>query len=282
MLPSIKSTLRILQNESGWLLGRVINSAKNYDHDYSIGVTTFIDRFGRNFKKQLSRLNYLFPLNQILVAVNGHYDQQQQVEYLDQVKKFCGQYGNVEIFTYDQPQGLSRLWNQLILRSRNERIIILNDDLLISYFFRKNLEGSGVLQESVALLNNSWAHFLISRQVIKLNGWFDERFVEIGGEDDDFHVRLAINGLELPRYNVPGIRNLGLIPKINSYGQADSARERYSKKNTDFLYRKWTIAGRPFDQSHYIVKSQGNYWKLNKDMETPEFYNETWNKKQVS
>jgi hypothetical protein len=62
---------------------------------------------------------------------------------------------------------------------------------------------------------------MISKTVVSETGWFDENFCEIGGEDDDYLARLAMNGIRpgdfktdtIARSEKKNRRN----PKINSY-----------------------------------------------------------------
>ncbi|MBN2350334.1 MAG: hypothetical protein JXJ22_15960 [Bacteroidales bacterium] len=241
---------------------------------YTIGVTTFLDRYDLYFKKLLKKLVWLFPDNEIIVAINGHYKTAEQQIYLREISRYCAQFNNVKTVSFLQPQGLSKLWNQIILNSSNTSSIIINDDIRVLPLFRKEIQHSGILSKKFCLMKGSFSHFLISKEVIKKVGWFDERFLEIGGEDDDFHVRAEMTGVRQDRIPIYSIKNYGHKLKINSYGKrVDDQQKFYSNYNSEFLYKKWRIENAAFKNSFYIIKSQGNYWKLREGMETPDFYN---------
>ena len=110
------------------------------------------------------------------------------------------------------------------------------------------------------LLHNTVA---TNSRTIKRVGWFDEGFTEIGGEDDDYHVRLILAGIELKRYNIDRIHNFKPNLKVNSYGKkVIQEKHGYSNANTEYLWDKWEIRNEPFLDAFYIPKSQGSYWKL--------------------
>lgn len=240
---------------------------------YTIGITTFRERYDLLFKDLLKRIVYIFPYKEIIIAVNGHYNHKLQEEYLDKIYKYCKKFPNVKLVTYKESQGLSKLWNQIILNAGNDNVFIFNDDILFKHKLANEIAACGVLNERISLLNNSFSHFMIDRNLIKDIGWFDERFAEIGGEDDDYHVRLVLNGMELKRHNITKIHSYKPKLIVNSYGRtAKDNSYGYSDINTQFLLSKWDISNEPFDGAKYIIKSQGNFWKLKPGMDTPDFY----------
>lgn len=240
---------------------------------YTIGITTFRERYNILFKNLLARFIYLFPDTEIIIAVNGNYNERIQVKYLKEISKFCSNYPNVKLITHSQPKGLSLLWNQILQNATEDKIFIFNDDILFNSHFRENIYNCGILNENISLLNNSFSHFMVHKTIIEQVGCFDERFPEIGGEDDDFHVRLVIKGIELKRHQIKGLHNFKPKLKINSYGNKILNQiNGYSNANTRFLYKKWEIRNEYFNDSIFINKSQGNYWKLKDGMETPNFF----------
>ena len=53
------------------------------------------------------------------------------------------------------------------------------------------LKNPGFYKKRLPVINQSWSHFMISREVIIRVGWFDERFPAIGNEDEDYESRLG-------------------------------------------------------------------------------------------
>jgi len=242
----------------------------NGNNEYCIGITTFVKRYNIFYKNLIKLIIFIFPDKKIIVAVNGDLDVKKQERYLKKIKEFNDKFENVISIFYKEPQSLSKLWNQIILKANAKRVLILNDDLAITPEFRKNFENCGILNENLAMINNSFSHFIISKKIIRDVGWFDERFKEIGGEDDDFCVRACIKGYSLPKsYTLSGIKNFSYKHSNNSYG-VDMDEVRYSNLNNIFLNEKWEIKDNYFEGSVYGRSCK--YWKLKKGMETHEYY----------
>lgn len=240
---------------------------------YTIGITTFKERYDILFCDLIVRLTHAFPKVNIIVAVNGNYNQEIQKEYIKQITSFCQRFSNVKIVSFVEPQGLSKLWNQIIINAQDDKIFLFNDDILFNKDIARKIEESGIINEKIALIDNSFSHFMINKELIKKVGWFDERFTEIGGEDDDFHVRLELLNIPLKRYNLNIFKSYKPSLLVNSYGR-DTKKQvgGYSTANTNFLFTKWEVLNQPFDGSIKIIKSMGNYWKLKEGMGTPNFY----------
>ena len=237
-----------------------------------IGITTFKERYSI-FRLLVRRLVYAFPHTEIIVTINGHHDCDAQKRYLREILRFCEQYPQINVISFIASQGLSKLWNQIILSSSNERVLILNDDLLFKKDLQRKIRISGILNEEIALIDNSFSHFLINKSIVRRVGWFDERFTEIGGEDDDFHVRLVMEHIPLKRYNLYAFKSYKPSLKINSYGRRSCSEDGgYSTANTIFLLSKWEVSRFPFKEAVNIEKSQGSYWQLREGMDTPNFY----------
>ena len=217
-----------------------------------IGITTFLNRYELFFKPLVRKLVFLFPGCRIIVAANGSVLLRQQQQYLGELREFCGIYPNIELIAYDDPRGLSHLWNRIMGAAGKEDVLMLNDDLNIKTGFRRFLGSSGILNCRIATINSSWSHFYVSREIYEVVGEFDEELKEIGGEDDDYLARLAMNEIRpadfststVIRRNKRGRR----MPVINSYGR-DMIKEAggYSTLNTEYLRRKWIISDEYFD-----------------------------------
>ncbi|WP_432712747.1 glycosyltransferase family 2 protein [Pedobacter sp.] len=244
------------------------------NHRYSIGITTYANRYETLFKPFLLQLLKIFNDTEIIIAVNGHYHQDLQRAYLDEINSFAKQFKNVKVVSFMEGQGLSKLWNQLILNSTNEKILICNDDLEISPLFRRDLEHVGILTQNIALINQSWSHFLISKSIIRQVGWFDERFPAIGNEDEDFESRLVLMGIPLGMFHFRSIKAVRTIPVSYSYGaEVELVNGKYLKSNKAFFDSKWDTATAPVEGYHY-VRILKAWVKLREGMETPQFYNQ--------
>jgi hypothetical protein len=247
--------------------------AKNItNHRYSIGVVTYVNRYEIHFLPLIKRLITAFPDTQIVIAVNGYYDAEVQKKYLDKIVKLLGKYKNVDVITYETGQSLSKLWNQLIINSKAEKTFVFNDDIKISSSFRRLLESSGILNESCGLINSSWSHFLMSKEIIKKNGWFDERFPGVGYEDQDFEIRLVSNGIVIKDYSIGGLKNLVFKTTDFSYGEnIETDFEKYSSDNGKVFFKKWEVIQADVQGFIYVRIIQG-YAKQIEGMETPNFY----------
>lgn len=245
------------------------------NNTYSIGIVTYINRYNTVFKPLIKKLCKLFPDTEIIVAINGYYDQEKQKLYLKNITTFLSKYSNIKTITYNEGQSLSKLWNQLIIHSQNQKIFIFNDDIKIAPYFRKNLEKSGVLKQEIGLLNNSWSHFLISKSITVKVGWFDERFPGVGNEDEDYETRLVLNNILVKMFPINGLKNLIIQTKDFSYGKnTETVNVKYVKRNKIFFDQKWEMTKEKRDD-YVFVRLLGCYLKLKDGMGTPNFYQES-------
>lgn len=237
------------------------------DLPVAIGVTTFLNRFETFFKPLVRQLVFLFPGCRVIVAANGSVLSEEQRRYLNELREFCNGYANVELISYQDPVGLSHLWNRIMDAAGEDKVLMLNDDLKLKTGFGRFLGSSGILKEKVATINSSWSHFLISREIFSMVGEFDEELKEIGGEDDDYLARLALLGISPANFNSDTVARKGKwnrrVPRINSYGR-DMSKEvgRYSTLNSEYLRRKWYISDEYFEGSVEIPRARNRYWKL--------------------
>lgn len=237
------------------------------DLPVTIGITTFLNRYELFFKPLVRKLMFLFPESRIIVAANGSVLRDKQQEYIVSLKEFCSHFRNIELITYEQPMGLSHLWNRIIKKAVDDSVMMLNDDLRLRTGFGKFIERSGILREELATINSSWSHFLISQEFYTLVGEFDEELREIGGEDDDYLARLVMRGLRPADFTFKGIarsrKRRNRVPDINSYGK-DMTKEDggYSTYNIGYLRRKWEIADEYFEGAIEIPRTKNRYWKL--------------------
>lgn len=237
------------------------------DLPVTFGVTTFLNRFEFHFMPLIERLVFLFPESRIIVTANGSVLKAEQQEYLIRLREFCRRFKNIELITFEEPRGLSHLWNRIMQQAGDDSVVMLNDDLRLKTWFGRFLEGSGILGEDIATINSSWSHFFISQKIFRMTGDFDEELREVGGEDDDYLARLALQGLKPADYRCGGVarsrRRKRRTPEINSYGK-DMTKEAYgySSGNTGYLMSKWEISDEYFEGSVEIPRTRNRFWKL--------------------
>src|SRR5208283_5090968 len=112
-----------------WFMLPISKNNTQYTHTFSIGIVTYINRYDALFKPLIKNLCKIFPDVEIVVAINGYYDQEKQQKYLTKIKTLLAKYPNVKYIEYNEGQSLSKLWNQLIIHAANEKVFIFNDDV---------------------------------------------------------------------------------------------------------------------------------------------------------
>ena len=241
-------------------------------NDYSIGIVTYLSRFEAYFKPNLERLCRAFPDIQIYVAVNGFHDQARQEQYLAEILSYCSNFPNVKVLTYLENQSLSKLWNQLILCAHPKGILLLNDDIVILPFFRRQLENQQIFSSPMATINNSWSHFWITPGIARQVGWFDERFPGIGEEDGDYSARLALAGVPLKNFKSNMLIHFNHQPSEVSWGKDLSTHcGKYTNENRLFIMKKYSFSQEPAHGYEWVQICR-QYMKCNDGMETPDFY----------
>jgi hypothetical protein len=207
---------------------------------FSIGVVTYLGRFETYFKSLLRQLNFIFPDYDIIVFLNGHHNLDKQIDYLQKATSLLVQYPRVRYLTNISHQPLARAWNWLILMAACEHILILNDDVTLNLEFRHNLEKLDSVPQ-ICTINKSWSHFLISKEVVKQVGWFDEGLAGMGYEDYDYIFRLARRGIMVKNLAVHGVLSY-IAPSTDASWAAISevVAGKYSKVNYDYFMKKWS------------------------------------------
>jgi predicted glycosyltransferase involved in capsule biosynthesis len=219
-------------------------------------VVTYHKRFNEFLVPLIKSLTSIFSDVEILVIVNGHPDRTLQINYLDKITTLLKQFPKVRYLTYDQHQSLSKCWNQLIILSHTEKIIIMNDDTQVTELFRQELENK-VIQKNFSTINTSWSHFLISKNIIRTYGWFDERYIGVGFEDADYAYRMIIanfNNGNIINTDCLGLRNYVADqpdPGWKNLSKRNTAN-KYTSANHEFAVEKWHI--RDFENSSQQYK----------------------------
>jgi hypothetical protein len=218
-------------------------------NNYSIGVVTYHARYEKYFMPLIRRLVSIFPDKEILCVINGHPDASLQANYLKKVTTFLQQFRNVRYITHTKHQSLAKCWNELIILSSTEKVLILNDDTQVTELLRNELEQKA-LPLPFTILNTSWSHFLISKNILNIVGWFDERLLGVGHEDADYALRMGMAGIPVTDTEVLGLENY-VVDEENPGWKSISKKNgdnKYAAYNTEFFNKKWITA----DGNHHI------------------------------
>lgn len=206
--------------------------------EYTIGIVTYFARFEKYFKPLVEKINKIFPDVDVVVVLNGSYDQAIQIPYLDTALSFLSQFPNVRTVTHFDHQSLAKCWNEIMLLSHHENILILNDDTDISELARHEIEEV-IGTHPLITLNKSWSHFLIQKDLVRKIGWFDERFVGIGHEDGDYAYRMAMAQIHIHNVMCDGLRNYVVQNDNPGFLAVSKPKGKYSLANEEFFNKKW-------------------------------------------
>lgn len=266
-MTNLKLSLRIKLLEIFWLIKQ--QTGRN---DFSVGIVTYISRFEKYFKPNLKNLVRAYPDIPIYVAVNGFHDQVRQEKYVREISIFCSQYRNVKLLINYENQSLSKLWNKLILCAFPGGILILNDDIVVLPFLRKQLGKLNIYEHLLCTINGSWSHFWITPEIVRNIGWFDERFPGIGEEDGDYSARLALHEIPLNNINSNMLIHFDDKPSEVSWdSDLGTHGGKYTSANRAFIMEKYHFSKYPAEGFRWVeICSQ--YMMLKNGYETPDFY----------
>jgi len=257
--------------------GRILNSIPssliskqaNLNKSLQIAITTYVDRYELFFKPLYSSLRKIFPDIMIKVAVNGFHDAEIQNNYLNRFyNDLCANESGLSKFIlHDKAVGLTRLWNELLSEANCDTTLILNDDLHVYPWLRLWLANKSY-HSSITLINASWSHFFISKQVIKKVGWFDEEFHGIGFEDMDYTARCAFNNISINNLRCEHISHLDHQPSRTSFDDKTDTLwgPKYSSINHERFFYKWKITD---DTSGIYIKQINSFVVPNHQVSQP-------------
>ena len=216
---------------------------------YSIVITTFHQRFDAYLVPLIKSIKSLRPEVEIIIMVNGPTKGLLDKDYRGKILQFLAAQENCFPTVFPNFQALAKLWNRGSITASNERLLILNDDLLIDtdatpHFFEL-LEEAIEKQPHTFKINGSFSHFLMNKNELIKVGFFDERLLGIGEEDGDFVWRYhETYGIEISSVDIPGIENVQ--SKLADEGFTKGIGH-YSKFNRDFIklqkYQEVLIGG---------------------------------------
>jgi predicted glycosyltransferase involved in capsule biosynthesis len=201
--------------------------------NYSVCITTFSLRF--HFIEKLVGQIRSFTDCDILIAINGDYKSEFDEKYRKKILKLCSEYKKVFPIFFTEQRGLSKLWNTLIIHSKNDWCLVLNDDVEITgdYVFETTIP-TFCSTPTIFRINGSMSHFLIHKNFLHDLGYFDERFLGFGSEDSDFAWRhIEKYNLQLCDINVHGFINI--VSDIKDEKIINSLGSKYTAFNQSFL-----------------------------------------------
>lgn len=226
------------------LIGNKIDNydkTKFYPLKYSIGITTFDRRF-EDFFKPLIKSIYEYDKDiEVVVMVNGPYNGVLNYEYKKEMLIFLSNYPNVYPHFSTEFRSLSKMWNNELIFSSNNLVLILNDDVtLLANFFRDL--NNFIIQNNYKSfkINGSWSHVLLNKYEINEVGWFDERLLGVGEEDGDMEFRWC-------RYYNDQFKTYSSINILNHVDDSADTNikkhsgSKYSFFNRDFIQKKYKI-----------------------------------------
>lgn len=207
--------------------------------NYSIGIVTYVKRFEKYFQPLINQIKTYRPEIEIIVCINGEHNQKFNESYRKEILSFINKYSNIYPIVYPNFRSLAKLWNNCLINSTNDGVLLLNDDITIqNENFFNELESIINIFYTSFKLNGSWSHTFLNRREINEVGWFDERYLGVGEEDGDFEWRWQ------RKFNIP-FKNLYISNLINHVEQKDclngiqKTNTKYSKFNFDFANKKY-------------------------------------------
>ncbi len=245
--------------------------------DYSLGMITYVRRFEKFFKPIVHTLEKYFPDVEKNYVLNGHYDTEANDKFLKDAKAFLKTTSAQNVVAYQENQCISKCWNQLVLHSKAPKVLILSDDITIGRLFRPFFEAQEWMYPAFTI-NNTWSYYVISKDIIRKVGWFEERFPANGQEDGDYALRMALakGKSVMPKLHDRniycfGINNLGAKNEDPGWKKySASFEERYASANTEFFNKKWEKSKEPLEGGVYAFNEA--YFRIRPGMETPKFH----------
>lgn len=175
----------------------------------SIGIVTFKER--REIVKELVRSireNTKEEVDIILI-INGNNEELTDEDYRVDMLNFCATISNCYPFVCPEFKSLSKLWNNIVIFSRTDYVLIMGDDVKYEADIVKIIDEQLKSNEvGFFTLNHGFSHFVVTKQMLHTLGYFDERLLALGEEDGDMVHRYAeMFNENIPTLMVSGIYN---------------------------------------------------------------------------
>jgi len=202
----------------------------------TVGITTFKHRFEKYFKPLLNKIKEIDENIEVVVAVNGEHKENFDENYRKEILLYLSECKNTYPIMYTEFRSLAKLWNNILINSTNNSVLMLNDDISIDNpNFFNNLRNVINTNNNCFKINNTWSHVLLNRDIIEKLGWFDERLLGIGEEDGDMEWRILKNGFNIDNVQLNGINNI----RDNSHKPKNietHSNTKYSLFNRHIMY----------------------------------------------
>ena len=158
----------------------------------TIGITTFKRRL-ESVEKMIDFIKKCDKDIIINLAINGEVDEDFDEDYRQGILNLCKKHNNIFPFFCQEFRSLAKLWNNLVIFSKTEHNLILNDDLV----FNESQNFVEIIKQIISqnpkiglfTINGSFSYFVITKKQLDDVGYFDERFLLHGEEDGDFVYR---------------------------------------------------------------------------------------------
>lgn len=217
--------------------------------DLSIGITTYKYRFEK----------YLIPLinqirkqteNEIILAVNGEYKEAFDNEYRKQLLTFCAEISNIYPFIYPDFRSLSKMWNNIIVNATGEYILILNDDMVITDDkYIETVEKEIEKFQCNFRMGSHYSRFVIKKDTLLPNQYFDERLLGIGAEDWEYNrrIRRGVCNMKVSNYG-------GILNKSDGENAVRNQRRnsKFSKFNLEVFNKNLPIVNQYPCEEYYL------------------------------
>jgi hypothetical protein len=200
--------------------------------NYCIGIVSFNKRFDSYFKPLIKFIKDNSDL-EVVVCINGSLREDFDQQYRKELLNLLSEYNKVYPMVFTSFRSLSKLWNNLIINSTKDNILILNDDVKIyDKKFFQDVEDN--LSNDLFTINGSWSHFVANRtQMIEL-GFFDERLLGVGEEDGDMVFRYINKYKQYPKNIIS--QNLLNISSNENQDNMKKGIGKYSLFNRAFMF----------------------------------------------
>ena len=157
-------------------------------HPFSVGIVTYSKRFDKYFKPLIKQIRQKFK-GDIIVCINGNHHEEFDQNYRQKMLQFLSDYDRVYPMFFTDFRSLAKLWNNCLINSPTDFMLLLNDDVSIKDEFWKHLSNCVLKTNYQSFkINNSWCYVFLNRFEVSKLGWFDERFLGVGYEDTDFET----------------------------------------------------------------------------------------------
>ena len=107
------------------------------------------------------------------------------------------------LFTELVNLGVARSWNQLIRIAANygyQNYVIVNDDIVLQTSLEDLqyiIDNGGEETFHVCRPRYNWSVFILRKKIVEKVGFFDTKFEKCFFEDNDYHYRMQLAGIEV-------------------------------------------------------------------------------------